>query len=323
VRFRVLITDRFDTEAMAKLSSAPGIEVRKSTDPTPSLEELEWAQGLVIRSRTKINATVLAQAKQIEVIVTATSGFDHIDLTAIAARPKLAVMHTPSANAASAAELTWALVLSCARRLTEAHHAVKTENWRREALIGTELNGKVYGVIGLGRIGSRVAHIAQAFGMKVIAYDPYLTAKDFASASATSVGLDEIFRLAKAISVHVPATRETHHLIGTSQFQASASSPIFVNTSRGTVVDEKVLVEALRQSWIGACGLDVFEHEPLSRLSPLTQFNNVVLSPHIGATTLEAFRLASLEAAQKILDFSEHRTIVDRLPPQEAWARKI
>jgi D-3-phosphoglycerate dehydrogenase len=289
-----------------------------SAAPRPTREELAETEILVIRSRTKIDKELLANAPKLKMVVTATSGFDHIDLVETSARD-LKVMFTPNANAASAAELTWALVLACARRVTEAHRAVKAGDWKRESLIGRELSGKTYGVIGLGRIGSRVARIALAFGMKVIAFDPYKDDEDFERVGATRVSLEELLRLADVVSVHVPATSETERMLNAVLLESMNRSAIFVNTSRGSVVTERDLIQALSEHWIAACGLDVFEREPLARDSRLLSFPNVVVSPHLGATTTEAFSQASQDAAEKVRAFAASGSVSDPLPPREPW----
>jgi D-3-phosphoglycerate dehydrogenase len=315
--FRVLITDRFDISALAMLNADARLKVSLSSSPQPSPLELAEADGLIIRSRTKITADFLAapETRGLKLIVTATSGFDHIDLSACEKRG-LNVMHTPEANAASACELTWLLVLACARRVLEAHRAVKVGNWAREALVGHELRGKTYAIIGLGRIGSRVAKVAQAFGMKTIGFDPYL---DHFPTDVARVSFDECLKLADVISFHVPATRETEGMLNAQALSEMNHHAILVNTSRGNIVRERDLAEALSAQQLAAVGLDVFEREPLPRDSKLVTFPNVVLSPHLGATTNEAFAAASHEAAQKVIDFAAEGRVSDRLPPEARW----
>ena len=317
-KFRALITDRFDIEAYAMLKGDPRFDIVQTASPTPTVEELAMAEALVIRSRTRIDSELLLKAPKLQVIITATSGFDHIDLEATEAR-KLAVMYTPEANAASACELTWALVLACARRIPEAQRAIKGGEWKREALNGRELTGKTYGIVGLGRIGSRVAKVALAMGMKVIALDPYKEEEHFAAVGATRVSLEEIIRLSDVISFHVPSTPETQYLLGRNFLESMNPEVILVNTSRGSLVSEKDLIEAVASRWIAACGLDVFEREPLTRQSQLLSFPNVVLTPHLGATTREAFAASSREAAEKLQAFVAKGTVADSLPPQEPW----
>lgn len=314
--FRVLITDRFDADALAVLKADPRLDVRLSRTHLPTPEELKEARALIIRSRTSITAQLLEQAPLLEVIVTATSGFDHLDLRAIAERPRVKAMHTPWANVASTAELTWALVLACARRITEAHRAVKAGEWSREKLLGHQLHGKTYGIVGLGRIGSRVAHFAQSFGMNVVAFDPYV--EEFPP-YVTRVGFEELLRLADIVSFHVPATEETRFMLTQSRLELMNRHAILVNTCRGSIVKEQDLTLALSQGWIAACGLDVFEREPLPRDSGLLAFPNVVMSPHIGATTTEAFAAASREAAGKVLSYLDSQQVTDQLPPRTPW----
>lgn len=315
---QILITDRFSQEALVTLESQPFFDVRKS--PTPDLESLDLSEvnGLIIRSRTKIDAKALSRAKNLQVIITATSGFDHIDLEACA-KWGITVMFTPRANIESATQLTWSLVLACASRVVEAHREMKSGQWSRELLVGTELAGKTYGIVGLGRIGSRVAEIAEAFGMNVIAYDPYQEDAHFRHVGAERVALEEILKQSDVLSFHVPKTRETHHLLKRSQFEYIHRGIILVNTSRGSVIHEADLVEALDNGWIGGVGLDVFEKEPLPRQSKLFGFPNVVLSPHIGANTAQAFAKASEQAALKMIRFFVEGSTDDTLPPKAPW----
>lgn len=316
--FHVLITDRFDLEAEAKLRSTPGLVVTKSAKPIPTDEELRSAEALIVRSRTRIDEALLARAPKLKVVVTSTSGFDHVDLAQTTSRG-VKVMYTPEANAPSAAELTWALVLATMRKIPAAHRAVKAGDWNRELLMGRQLAGLTYGIIGLGRIGTRVARIARAFGMNLVAFDPYKDEAYFEREHCTRLSLDELFKNADVVSCHVPATAETHHMIRRLSLVEAGHDIVFVNTSRGSVIEEHILVEALEKGWIVTAGLDVFEREPLSRTSHLVGRDNVVLSPHIGATTTEAFRAASLDAARKVAEFAATGTVSDPLPPNEPW----
>ncbi len=315
---QILITDRFALEAQLKLSSHPLLNVVLSQHTRPTAQELQNTEILVIRSRTKITKELLDQAPNLRLIVSATSGFDHIDLQLTKERAVF-VMHTPEANSASAAELTWSLVMASARELPNAHRQVKAGQWNREALKGIELEGKTFGIIGLGRIGSRVAKFANAFGMKVLAFDPFRDEDYFASRNAERVGLQEILKQSQFLSLHVPYTADTHHMLNRSNFEFMCRDIILINTCRGSVIKEIDLVEALEKGWLRAVGLDVFEKEPLDRNSNLLKFPNVFFTPHIGAATEEAFTKASEEAAKKIIAFVEHRALSDQLPPSNAW----
>lgn len=315
---KVLITDRFDFKALMLLKAQKGLEVEQSSHASPTDSELAGAHALIIRSRTKITKELLARAPQLKFVVTATSGFDHIDLKA-ASEKNITLAYTPEANAQSAAELTWALVLAAAKRLPEADRAIRSGNWAREALTGLELRGKTYGVIGLGRVGKRVALIAKAFGMQILAYDPYIEDEDFSQAHAQRSGLDDLIRLSDVVSLHVPKTAETSPLIRPWHFEVLMKHAIMVNTSRGTAIDEAGLIAALTAGRIRTCGLDVFEREPLPVGSALLTLPQIVLTPHLGATTEDAFALASEMAAQKLIAFFAGTEITDRLPPDAEW----
>ncbi|MES2854334.1 MAG: hydroxyacid dehydrogenase [Bdellovibrionota bacterium] len=317
-RFIALITDRFDVNALASLQGDSELTVRQSSTPLPTKEEMLGVQGIVIRSRTKITAEFLNQSPDLKVIVTSTSGFDHIDLKACQEK-SVVVMYTPTANAASAAELTWALSLAVSRKTNQADRAVKSGDWKRETLLGRQLHGRTYGIVGLGRIGSRVAKIANAFGMRVVGFDPYKDDHHFDAAGCERMSLDEVFKMADIVSIHVPSTTETFHMIRKTTLDEANRDLVLINTSRGAVVDEKVLCEALDKGWIAGAGLDVFKKEPLPRESKLLGRDNVVLTPHIGATTGEAFQASSMEAAAKLKAFAARGEIKDRLPGNEAW----
>lgn len=315
---RVLVTDRLTLEAQALLrSSKLKLDLQFCQAPTPTAQELSGAHALLIRSRTIINKNLLDQAPQLRVIISATSGYDHIDLPAADER-KLVVMHTPWGNAQSAAELSWLLALACSRKLKAASQMIQQGQWRRELVTGTELYQKTLGIIGLGRVGGKVAHIALAFGLKVIAYDPWLEESDFAWHKVERASLEELLKTAHIVSLHVPQNQETHHLLDDYRLSLLNEQTILINTSRGAVVDEQALATALERKKIGAVGLDVFAQEPLPSRSPLLAFENAILTPHVGASTHEALARVSLESAQKLLDFLATGAITDSLLPQRS-----
>lgn len=315
---RILITDRFSQEAYLTLAQQPFLKIEKTETPSLQKVDLTNVHGLIIRSRTIIDEEVLSRAKKLQVIITATSGFDHIDLDA-ATKWGITVMFTPNANIESAAQLTWSLVLACANKLTLAHRMMKAGEWNRDGLIGMEMNKKTYGIVGLGRIGKRVADIAHAFGMNVIAYDPYCDESNFRDSGAERVAYEEILKGSDILSYHVPKTPETKAMLNRSHFEYIHRGIILVNTSRGSVIHEQDLCEALENGWIGAVGLDVFEKEPLPRSSKLLNHQNVVVTPHCGANTQEAFAKASEQAALKLIRFFVDSSTSDTLPPKAAW----
>lgn len=316
---KIIVTDRFSSESLLLLERQPEVEVIK-LDPQNLLtsEHLASADGLLIRSRTQIDISVLEKAKNLQLIITATSGFDHIDLEATQ-KWGITVMHTPNANRESAAQLTMALLLNCAQKISEAGRSVKAGHWRQESLLGFEINQRTWGLVGLGRIGSRVCELAQAFRMNVIAYDPYLSDEEFDRLKAKRVSFEELLKLADVISFHVPKTPETTKMLTKSQFEYINRDAILINTSRGTVIDEESLIWALEKKLIKGLALDVYEKEPLSRNSKLLQFPEVLLTPHIGAFTEDAFYKASHEAILKLIQFFIDGSTKDTLPPQVPW----
>jgi D-3-phosphoglycerate dehydrogenase len=319
VKKKVLITDRFAQDVYLYLQQQPHLEVIRTDSPMHlPLEHVVGAHAMLIRSRTRIDEALLQKARNLQVIITATSGFDHIDLAA-AEKWGVTVMHTPNANIESAAQLTFALVLACSNNLLVAHKMVKAGDWNRDLLVGMELSSRTYGLVGLGRIGTRVAQLAQAFGMNVVAFDPYQDDEHFEKANVTRLSYEEVLKTADILSFHVPKTLETDNMLNRSHFEYLHRGIILINTSRGSVIHELDLADALERGWIRAVGLDVYEKEPLHRTSKLVTFPNVVLTPHIGANTEDAFYKASHMAAQKLMAFFMDGSTSDSLPPKVPW----
>ncbi|AHZ84020.1 D-2-hydroxyacid dehydrogenase [Bdellovibrio bacteriovorus] len=316
---KILITDRFAQDSFLYLQQHSQFEVVRSDNPQHlPLEHLVSAHALIIRSRTKIDEELLKKARQLQLIVTCTSGFDHIDLEATQ-KWGVTVMHTPTANIESAAQLTWGLVLSCVNNIQAAHKMVKAGEWNRDQITGIELAGRNYGIVGLGRIGSRVAELAQAFGMNVVAYDPYQEDEVFERLHIPRLSYEEVLKTADVISFHVPKTLETEHMLNRSQFEYIHRGIVLINTSRGSVINENDLCEALEKGWLRSVGLDVYEKEPLNRNSNLLKYPNLVLTPHIGANTEDAFFKASQIAANKLMAFFVDGSTSDTLPPRAPW----
>jgi D-3-phosphoglycerate dehydrogenase len=316
-RKTVLITDKFSDLALQTLNGQDSLFVRRSASPDLSRENLDAVHALIIRSRTKVDKAIFKRAKDLQVIITCTSGFDHIDLTA-ANEWGVTVMFTPAANIESAAQLTWSLLLASVTRLHQARSLMTSGHWEREKVVGLELAGKTLGVIGLGRIGTRVSQLAKAFHMQVIAHDPFITKTTFKAAEVERLALPELLARADVISLHVPLTKETKGMMGAAEF-AQMRRAILINCSRGPVVQEQALLAALNAGQVQAAGLDVFEKEPLPATSELLTHERVTLSPHIGANTQEAFEKASDMAAEKLVRFFVEGTTSDTLPPKASW----
>ena len=316
---KVLIMDRFSQESFLYLKQHSGFEIIRAESPEKiPYEHLPTANALLIRSKTRIDENLLKNSPKLQLIITATSGFDHIDLEATQ-KWGITVMHTPSANIKSAAQLTWGLVINCCSQIHNGHRNIKAGDWNRENLVGLELSGRTYGIIGLGRIGSRVAQIAKAFQMKVIAFDPYKEDNHFELLQTERLSYEEVLKTADIISFHVPKTLETDRMLNRSHLEYIHRGAILINTSRGSVFDENDLCESIEKGHLKAVGLDVFEKEPLGRTSKLLNYSNVILTPHIGANTDDAFYKASSAAAEKLLRFFTDGSTSDTLPPRVPW----
>lgn len=326
----IVITEKFSSEALIKLKNANIGHIEKipqNLSPQNSLGTnqdsglknfLPQATGLIIRSKTKITTELLNQAPHLKFIITCTSGFDHIDLAETRKRD-ITVMYTPDANSQSAAELTWSLVLATHRPLLEAHKSIKAGLWNRELLQGQELAGKNYGIVGLGRIGQKVLKFAQAFGLNVVVFDPYQDDEVFKHYNVERSSYEELLKQSDIISFHVPLTRETKNMLNKSHFEYLNRDCVLINTSRGSVINEDDLIEAIENNLVKAAGLDVFTKEPLPRDSKLLKSSKVILTQHIGALTEQAFLKASLEASSLCIDYIKNNKIKNSLPLNNEW----
>ncbi len=299
--FRIVATDRISDEGLLPLAGAEGFIVVLLPDSKDARfsEELATASGLIVRSATKVDAALLASAPELRVVGRAGVGVDNIDVDAATERG-VAVMNAPAGNTIAAAELTMALMLSVARRVAEADRSIREGKWARPRLQGIELRGRTLGVIGAGRIGGAVAERCQAFGMKVVVYDPYLSPEHLAGLDMPVVDLAQLLALADVVTLHVPLTDETKRLIGSAELGSMKQGAILINVSRGGIVDETALASALTKGEIGGAGLDVYEEEPISADNPLLLAPNLVLTPHLGASTGEAQVQVALEVAAAI-----------------------
>ncbi|HEX7048871.1 MAG TPA: phosphoglycerate dehydrogenase, partial [Longimicrobiales bacterium] len=299
--YRVLIADALKPEGLAPLRADGRIEVVERT----GLKGDELAQALIgfdaviVRSATRITRESLALADRLRVIGRAGVGVDNIDVAA-ATEKGIAVLNAPSGNTISAAELAFALLLSLVRQVPAADRSMKTGEWDRKRFTGVELNGKTLGLVGAGRIGGAVASRARAFGMRVVAYDPYLSEERARSLEIELAPLDEVLARADVLSLHTPLTETTAGLIDAEALARLRPGAYLVNAARGGVVDEAALTEALTSGRLAGAALDVFEHEPLPADHPLRSLDNVVLTPHLGAATTEAQQNVAVEVAEAV-----------------------
>jgi D-3-phosphoglycerate dehydrogenase / 2-oxoglutarate reductase len=278
----------------------PDFEVRRcdGTDRAALLAALPDADAVLVRSATKVDAEALAVAKRLRVVARAGVGLDNVDVRA-ATQNGVMVVNAPTSNIVSAAELAVALMLAAARHVSPAHAALTRGEWQRSRFTGLELYEKTLGIVGLGRIGVLVAKRLAAFGMEVIAFDPYVQAGRAAQMGVRMVGLEELMEQSDFLTVHLPRTPETIGLIGAEEFARARPHLVLVNAARGGIVDEQALYDALAGGRIAAAGLDVFTQEPCTD-SPLFGLENVVATPHLGASTDEAQEKAGIAVARSV-----------------------
>lgn len=299
--FKVLLADPIAAEGLQPLLSDPRFELFEK----PGLKGADLAKAIkgmdavIVRSATRITRDSLAQADRLKVIGRAGVGVDNIDVAA-ATELGVAVLNAPSGNTISAAELAFALVLASVRSLPRADRSMKSGEWDRKSFNGSELYGKTLGLVGAGRIGGEVAKRARAFGMRVMTYDPYLTPERALTLEMELATLTDVLRRADVISLHVPLTEATAGLIGKAELALMKPTAYLVNAARGGVVNETALYDALLEKRIAGAALDVFEEEPLPSDNPLRSLPNILLTPHLGASTREAQQNVAVEIAEAI-----------------------
>ncbi len=303
--FRVLVADPISEKGVDALRSAPEISVDVNTGLKPDelLKIIGDYHGLVVRSETKVTPEVFAAAKNLKAIGRAGVGVDNIDRSA-ATDHGVVVMNTPSGNTISTAEHAFALMLALARNIGQAHHSMLSGKWDRKSLSGVELCGKRLAILGMGRIGVEFAKRAQAFGITVVAYDPFLTAARAQSLKVEHAESPEIALTgADLVTLHVPLTPETKHLINADRIKLLNKGALVVNCARGGLVDEAAAKEAMDSGHLGGLALDVYEVEPPPADFPLFAAKKVVFTPHLGASTAEAQENVGIEVAHQVKNF--------------------
>lgn len=306
---KVLVTDLIHPDGIKMLRDA-GFEVVE--EPNISYEELKEKikefNVLIVRGRTKVTREIIEAAKKLSIIARAGVGLDNIDLKA-AQDKNITIVNAPEAPTHSVAELVIGLMITALRGILRGDAALKEGKWIKKELLGQELNGKILGIIGFGRIGQEIAKLALTFNMKVLAYDVIEELAKKAEelgvefVGTTKEALNKLLKESDIITLHVPLLPATRHMIGKEELSMMKKNAVLINTSRGGIIDEEALYEALKQRKPAAAALDVFENEPPKGTSlKLAQLPNVVATPHIGASTQEAQRRAATIIAQKIIN---------------------
>jgi D-3-phosphoglycerate dehydrogenase / 2-oxoglutarate reductase len=296
---RVLVTEKLSDRGLERLRNEFQVDVREELASGDLAAEIGPYDALIVRSATKVTAAVLAAAENLKVVARAGIGLDNVDVDA-ATRRGIVIVNAPQSNIVSAAEHTIALLLAQARNVPQADRALKDGSWERSRWQGVELTAKTLGLVGLGRVGSMVAHRAASFGMRLIAFDPYV-AKERAKESGVELmpSLEALLVQSDFVSIHLPRTPDTEGLIGERELALMKEGARIVNTARGGIVDEQALAKAVSGGHLAGAALDVFAEEPTTE-SPLFELDEVVVTPHLGASTVEAQDKAGEAVAEMV-----------------------
>jgi D-3-phosphoglycerate dehydrogenase len=295
---KVVVAESLAPAGIEALAASCDVDVAVGVDRAELLARLTTAAGLVVRSATRVDRELIESAPNLKVVGRAGIGVDNIDVVAATAQGVL-VVNAPHANTVSAAEHTLALLLAQARNVPRAHATLTSGTWDRKSFEGVELHGKVLGVLGLGKIGTLVAQRALAFGMRLLAYDPFVSEERARRLGVDLVDLDTLLAQADFITVHLPKTKDTEALLGRENLSRVKTGVRIVNTSRGGIIDEEALAEAIRSGRVAGAALDVFGVEPITD-SPLFGLPQVVVTPHLGASTAEAQDKAGTDVAEAV-----------------------
>ena len=302
---RVLVADSIAREAIGMMERAGlKVDVRSGVTTEDLLQVIGDYDALVVRSKPRVTREVIERAERLKIIGRAGVGVDNIDVEA-ATQKGIVVVNAPGGNTVSTAEHTLAMMLAVARKIPQADRSVKEGKWERKKYMGAELRGKTLGIVGLGRIGFEVAKRAKGFEMNVIAFDPYISEARAREAGVKLVSLEELLRNSDFITIHVPKTKETENLISWREFEIIKDGAYLINCARGGIVDEEALYEALVNGKLSGAALDVYEMEPPSPDNPLLKLDNVITTPHIGASTREAQISVGLIIAEDIINMAK------------------
>lgn len=306
---KILISDKLSEKGLSILRNEKGIEavVKTGLSARELIKEIPPYDALIVRSATRVTAEIIRAARNLKVIGRAGVGLDNVDLQA-ATEKGIIVMNSPGGNTISTAEHTIGLLFSLARLIPQAHQTVQKGLWEKKKFTGIEINGKTLGVIGVGRIGMEVCRRARALGMKVIAYDPFVSKEKAHAFGIELVELNDIYSRSHFITIHTPLTNETRHMIDAQAIGRMRDGVRIINCARGGIIDERALYEGLKSGKVAGAALDVFEKEP-PHGSPLLSLGNVIVTPHLGASTVEGQESVAVEIAHQIVDALKGRIL--------------
>jgi D-3-phosphoglycerate dehydrogenase / 2-oxoglutarate reductase len=298
---KVLVSDPIDQAGIDILSQVAQVDVKIGLAPAELARIIGEYDAIMIRSETRMTAEIIQAANNLKIIGRAGVGVDNVDVPA-ATRRGIVVVNSPEGNTIAAAEHALAMMLSMSRYIPEANQSMKSGQWNRKQFVGTEVYKKTLGVVGLGKIGSHVATVAKAMGMKLLAYDPFISTERAEELGCRLVDLDTIFRESEYITLHIPKTPETANLINAETLAKMKPQARIINCARGGIIDEAALATALKNGTIAGAAIDVFAVEPLGESELRTLGKELVLTPHLGASTAEAQVNVALDVAEQIRD---------------------
>lgn len=307
---KVLIADSMSPKAVEILKETPGIDVDVITGLKPDelKARIKDYHGLVVRSATKATAEIIEAAENLKVIGRAGTGVDNVD-TVAATKKGIVVMNTPGGNTITTAEHAVSMMMALARKIPQATASMRRGEWEKKKYEGTEITGKTLGILGVGNIGAVVASRALGLRMTVIAYDPFISEEAADKMGIALVTMDELFKKSDFISIHVPLTSETRNIVNAEAFRKMKKGVKLVNCARGGIVNERDLAEAIKEKIVSGAALDVFEKEPVTADNPLIQMEEVILTPHLGASTFEAQESVAIAIANQMADYLVNGTI--------------
>ncbi len=298
---KVLVSDPIDQAGVEILSQVAQVDIKTKLPPEELIKIIPEYDALMLRSGTQVTQEVIEAGKKLKIIGRAGVGVDNINIPT-ATKQGIVVVNSPEGNTIAAAEHALAMMLSLSRQIPAANQSVKAEKWERKKFIGNEVYKKTLGVVGLGKIGAHVAKVAKAMGMKLIAYDPFVSDERAERLGCQLVELKQLFQESDYITLHIPKTPETANLINAETLATMKPNVRIINCARGGVIDEEAIAQALKENKIGGAALDVYASEPLGK-SPLTELGpNTVLTPHLGASTAEAQVNVAVDVAEQIRD---------------------
>ncbi len=304
MKYKILISDKFDAEGVSRLKNTEFFDVIYKGGHTKEelIKDLPEADCLIVRSATKVTGDVFLYAKNLKLIVRAGVGVDNIDITE-ASRRGIIVMNAPGGSSITTAEHTIAMMLALARNIPQANESMKQGKWEKSKFLGIEITNKTLGVIGLGRIGREVVKRAKGLKMRVIGYDPYIPFESLSHLEIEIMDLEALLKESDFITVHTPLTENTKNLINKQNLHILKKGVRLINCARGGIFEEEALVEGLKNRQIAGVALDVFTEEPIPKNFPLLQFENCIMTPHLGASTAEAEFAVAMETVEEVIEF--------------------